>query len=129
MKTSNFVPIIRYLFLFTSYCLYVYYRKLFFLLSSDIKNEIHYTTEQYGSIISIYSFCYTLSKLLIGALNDIFHPKNVLTGGLFVICISILAMSQVESISEFYLWIALNSFCQGGGWAALIKLLKIVRFL
>jgi sugar phosphate permease len=99
------------------------------LLSNEINEDVTFSTEQYGYTISITSFCYMLSKLVVGSLNDVFQARNVLVGSLLIISLSTLLMSQAESVAGFYLCIAINALCQGGGWTAIIKLLKIVIFI
>ncbi|CAD5220556.1 unnamed protein product [Bursaphelenchus okinawaensis] len=122
---SKFYYFIVFTSLFLSYSSCVYFRRLFFLFSTEIEETIQFTKKDYGTLILVSTFTYALGKLILGSLNDKIKPERLLALSVFLVSLTVLALSKATTFTELILWVSVNMFLQGGAWIAAIKLVKV----
>uniref|UniRef100_A0AC35GNU5 Uncharacterized protein n=1 Tax=Panagrolaimus sp. PS1159 TaxID=55785 RepID=A0AC35GNU5_9BILA len=115
---------LKFLLVFISYSSLVYFRRIFFLFPFETSADINYSKSDYGNIISLFSICYTISKLCLGSLNDVVSPSKALSTSILAVSAALLGLSTSTSTNQLLLWVPLTSLFQGGAWLAAVKFLK-----
>uniref|UniRef100_A0AC34QBN2 MFS transporter n=1 Tax=Panagrolaimus sp. JU765 TaxID=591449 RepID=A0AC34QBN2_9BILA len=115
---------LRFVCIFFSYAALVYCRRLFFLYPEETVEKFAYTKNEYGFIVTLFSICYTISKLFLGSLNDFISPSVVLAFSVGIVGVVLIFLSCASTIFELYLLVPLTALFQGGAWVAIVKLLK-----
>ncbi|CAD5227439.1 unnamed protein product [Bursaphelenchus xylophilus] len=121
---SKFYYVVLFISIFLSYSSCVYFRRIFFLFSTEIGETLKYSKKDYGTLISVSTFTYAMGKLILGSLNDSIRPERLLSLSVFLVSLTVLALSRATSFTEIIIYVSLNMFIQGGAWIASVKLLK-----
>lgn len=101
---------------FIGYAMFYLVRNNFSPVGKELKNVLHYTDSDIGSILGIAAITYGVGKFLTGAISDRSDSRKFMALGLFLtaICNFVFGASQSFNL-HMILW-GLNGFFQGMGW-------------
>ena len=93
----------------TYYCFGVFFKPL--------QDEFGWDRALTSSAYTIFLLVYAASSYIVGGLADRYGPRLVLAGGALLLSGGFALCSQIHSIGDFYLFLALAGFGQGTLWS------------
>jgi OPA family sugar phosphate sensor protein UhpC-like MFS transporter len=104
-----------------AYAGFYFGRKNLSVTWSSIESDLNFNSDDYASIIFIYSLVYTIGQFWNGYLSDKFGARKIVSAGLFLAVIANFFLGITYSAGIIIFLIALNGYGQSTGWSGLIK--------
>lgn len=100
------------------YAGYYFGRRPFYILKSQIADDLGFTATTLGVIGAIYLVTYALAQFLAGALGNRFGPRVMLLSGMAVSIAANVGFGLAESSAAFFVLMTVNGVAQATGWSA-----------
>lgn len=107
----------------TGYALFYFVRKNLSMAAKAITDEFHFSNTQWGTVLSVATVVYALSKFLSGVVGDRANPRYLFALGLLFSAIVNLFFGFGASLGFFITMWALNNLFQGTGVPPCVRLL------
>lgn len=104
-----------------AYAGFYFGRKNLSVTWSSMESDLNFTSDDYASIIFVYSLVYTIGQFWNGYLSDKFGARKIVSAGLFLAVIANFFLGITYSAGIIIFLIALNGYGQSTGWSGLIK--------
>lgn len=100
------------------YAGYYFCRRPFYVLKSQLADDLGFTTSTLGVIGAIYLVSYAVAQFAAGALGNRFGPRLMLLTGMAVSMAANIGFGVASSSAAFFLLMAVNGAAQATGWSA-----------
>ena len=107
----------------TGYALFYFVRKNLSMAAKAITDEFHFSNTQWGTVLSVATVVYALSKFLSGVVGDRANPRYLFALGLLFSAVVNLFFGFGASLGVFIGMWALNNLFQGTGVPPCVRLL------
>lgn len=100
------------------YAGYYFCRRPFYVLKSQIADDLGFTTSTLGVIGALYLVSYAVAQFLAGGLGNRFGPRLMLLSGMAVSMAANVGFGVASSSTAFFLLMTVNGAAQATGWSA-----------
>ena len=100
------------------YAGYYFGRRPFYILKSQLAQDLGFSATTLGQVGAIYLVAYALAQFLAGALGNRFGPRVMLLSGMAVSMAANVGFGVATSSSAFFVLMAVNGAAQATGWSA-----------
>lgn len=100
------------------YAGYYFGRRPFYILKSQLAQDLGFSATTLGVVGAIYLVAYALAQFLAGALGNRFGPRVMLLAGMAVSMAANVGFGVATSSSAFFVLMAVNGVAQATGWSA-----------
>ena len=107
----------------TGYALFYFVQKNLSMAAKAITDEFHFSNTQWGTVLSVATVVYALSKFLSGVVGDRANPRYLFALGLLFSAVVNLFFGFGASLGVFIGMWALNNLFQGTGVPPCVRLL------
>lgn len=100
------------------YAGYYFCRRPFYILKSQLAEDLGFSAATLGTIGALYLFSYAIAQFLAGALGNRFGPRIMLLVGMAVSIVANLGFGIASSSAAFFVLMTINGVAQATGWSA-----------
>ncbi len=97
---------------------YYFCRRPFYVLKSQLADDLGFSTSTLGVIGALYLISYAVAQFLAGALGNRFGPRLMLLAGMAVSMAANVGFGVASSSTAFFVLMTINGAAQATGWSA-----------
>lgn len=105
--------------IYLGYLVFYFTRKSLTIASPDLIQNLHFTTVQIGTLITLFSITYGISKFISGIMSDKNNPRYFFSIGLILTGFINIFLSFCTEFYIFGIGWTINVWFQGFGWPPL----------